>query len=236
MSLVYGFLAGVGICAALAALAIAAQRDRRQRRQIADLAGQLAAAQARETAAGQRLEAEMAMRLDLMNQSLEARERENRRLQAALSDLEPRARHDRLSRVHRDLGEADLFAFVKLRDELLTAAEIMVSITCLEFSYTQAPKRMKSIVMSVYLLSVSAGNLFTSLVNSVIQNEDGTSALPGASYYWFFTGLMGATAVVFVVYSQFYKGRTYVQGEGEPIEGMTASHPGVLRPDQYRND
>lgn len=124
MSLVYGFLAGVGICAALAALAIAAQRDRRQRRQIADLAGHLAAAQARETAAGQRLEAEMAMRLDLMNQSLEARERENRRLQAALSDLEPRARHDRLSRVHRDLGEADLFAFVKLRDELLTAAEI----------------------------------------------------------------------------------------------------------------
>jgi proton-dependent oligopeptide transporter, POT family len=38
---------------------------------------------------------------------------------------------------------------------LITAAEIMVSITSLEFSYTQAPKRMKSIVMAAYLWSIT---------------------------------------------------------------------------------
>ena len=45
----------------------------------------------------------------------------------------------------------------------------MVSITCLEFAYTQSPKRMKSVVMAVFLFSVSAGNVFTAVVNRYIQ-------------------------------------------------------------------
>jgi hypothetical protein len=101
---------------------------------------------------------------------------------------------------------------------ILTSAEIMVSITCLEFSYTQAPPRMKSLVMSLYLLSVSLGNLVTSLVNRVIQNDDGTSKLPGASYYWFFTGLMLAAAVVFIYVAKTYKGKTYIH-DGEALIG-----------------
>ena len=98
---------------------------------------------------------------------------------------------------------------------LITAAEIMVSITVLEFSYTQAPKKMKSFIMSLYLLSISLGNQFTALVNRFIQNDDGTSKLPGADYYWFFTIAMLATAVVFVLWSQFYHGRTYIQGDDQ---------------------
>ena len=52
---------------------------------------------------------------------------------------------------------------------VLTASEVMVSITCLEFAYTQAPKEMKSVVMALFLMSVSLGNFFTAGVNSVIQ-------------------------------------------------------------------
>ncbi|MHC4168786.1 MAG: POT-type proton-dependent oligopeptide transporter [Planctomycetota bacterium] len=55
---------------------------------------------------------------------------------------------------------------------ILTAAEIMISITCLEFSYTQSPKKMKSFIMAVYLLSISLGNAFTAVVNASIQNAD----------------------------------------------------------------
>ena len=88
---------------------------------------------------------------------------------------------------------------------LLTSAEVMVSITCLEFSYTQAPKTMKSFVMAFYFLSVAIGNLFTSAVNFFIQNDDGTSKLAGADYYWFFTGLMFITAVLFLFVSLRYK-------------------------------
>jgi POT family proton-dependent oligopeptide transporter len=35
---------------------------------------------------------------------------------------------------------------------LITAAEVMVGVTALEFSYTQAPRRMKSFIMSLYRL------------------------------------------------------------------------------------
>ncbi len=81
---------------------------------------------------------------------------------------------------------------------ILTAAEVMVSITSLEFSYRQAPKTMKSFVMAFYFLSVAAGNLLTSAVNFFIQNADGSSKLEGASYFWFFTGLMLVTTIFFL--------------------------------------
>ena len=66
---------------------------------------------------------------------------------------------------------------------ILTASEVMVSITCLEFSYTQAPKTMKSVIMALFLISVSLGNLFTAGVNSVIlmdSNADGVKAVASA--------------------------------------------------------
>lgn len=94
---------------------------------------------------------------------------------------------------------------------VLTAAEILVSITCLEFSYTQAPNRMKSFIMSLYLLSVSLGNVLTSGVNAFIENADGTSKLPGATYYWFFTTLMVVAAVLFVPYAVYFREKRYLQ-------------------------
>ncbi|MFM8413824.1 MAG: POT family MFS transporter [Planctomycetota bacterium] len=52
---------------------------------------------------------------------------------------------------------------------VITAAEIMVSITGLEFSYSQAPKTMKSVIMAVWMLSISLGNYVTAVVNHWIQ-------------------------------------------------------------------
>jgi len=98
---------------------------------------------------------------------------------------------------------------------ILTAAEIMVSITCIEFSYTQAPKKMKSFIMAVYLLSISLGNFFTAAVNAFIQNPDGSTRLPGADYYWFFTAAMLVTAVVFIPVARRYPVKNYIQDEAE---------------------
>jgi hypothetical protein len=53
---------------------------------------------------------------------------------------------------------------------VLTAAEVFISITALEFSYTQAPQKMKSLILGFFLMSVSIGNLFTAGVNHFIQN------------------------------------------------------------------
>jgi POT family proton-dependent oligopeptide transporter len=114
-------------------------------------------------------------------------------------------------------GEHPTIGWQVLAYALLTAAEVLVSITCLEFSYTQAPNRMKSFVMALFLASVSLGDAFTATVNTFIQNPDKSSKLPGASYYLFFMILMFVTAVLFIVVAWFYKERTYLQDEqGEP--------------------
>ncbi|MDH5673648.1 MAG: POT family MFS transporter [Myxococcales bacterium] len=95
---------------------------------------------------------------------------------------------------------------------VLTASEIMVSVTGLEFFYTQAPNRLKSFVMSLFLGAVALGNAFTSGVNFFLKNPDGTPALQGASYYLLFAGLMLVTAVLFVFYAMVYREQRFVQG------------------------
>lgn len=68
-----------------------------------------------------------------------------------------------------DAGEAPSILWQVLAYVILTASEVMVSIVALEFAYTQAPRQMKSFIMSVFLLAVALGNLFTALVNHAIQ-------------------------------------------------------------------
>ena len=76
-----------------------------------------------------------------------------------------------------DLGESPNMGWQILACLLLTGSEVLVSITCLEFAYTQAPKEMKSFVMAIFLLTVSLGNYFTSAVKFFIINEDGLSLI-----------------------------------------------------------
>lgn len=99
---------------------------------------------------------------------------------------------------------------------VLTAAEVLVSVTHLEFAYTQAPKKMKSLVMCTYLGAVSLGNVFTAAVNFFIQKPDGTVKLAGASYFFFFAGIMFVTAILFVMVAGFYRGQTHIQDTAEP--------------------
>ena len=115
-----------------------------------------------------------------------------------------------------DAGLAPGIGWQLLAYLILTSAEVMVSITCLEFSYTQAPKTMKSFVMAFFMMSVAVGNLFTSAVNFFIRNEDGTSQLAGAAYFWFFTALMLGTALLFLIVVRFYQEETYIQDEEAP--------------------
>lgn len=96
---------------------------------------------------------------------------------------------------------------------LLSAGEVMTSITALEFAYTQAPTHLKSIVQALYLWSISAGNLFTALVHAFIQNPDGSNKLPGAMFYLFFAVLAMASAVIFSLIARHYKEVVHLQDE-----------------------
>lgn len=109
---------------------------------------------------------------------------------------------------------------------VLTAGETLVSPTHLEFSYTQGPVKMKSLIMCTYLFAISLGNQFTAFVNFFIQNSDGSVKLHGTSYFMFFVWVMVGTAVLFAIVAPFYKGRTYLQdqtqvaGDEEPGVGF----------------
>ena len=68
-----------------------------------------------------------------------------------------------------DAGHCPSIGWQLLAFVIITAAEIMVSIVGLEFAYTQAPRNMKSMIMSIFLLSTFIGNMFTSTTNRLIQ-------------------------------------------------------------------
>ena len=106
-------------------------------------------------------------------------------------------------------GQTPSIGWQFLANFLMTIAEIFVSISCLEFAYTQAPAEMKSFVMSLYLAaSIGLGNLFTFLINQGIKYFNLTE---GPSYYWVFVIYMFIAAIIFTIFSIFYKGKTYSQ-------------------------
>lgn len=68
-----------------------------------------------------------------------------------------------------DAGESPSIGWQVLAYAILTTSEVLVSITCLEFSYTQAPRKIKSFVMATFLASVTLGNVFTAQVMGTIS-------------------------------------------------------------------
>lgn len=67
---------------------------------------------------------------------------------------------------------------------VLTAGEVLVSITALEFSYKQAPLRMKSFIMALFLLSTSVGNLMIAGVNNAMIKPLHASGIATGADTW----------------------------------------------------
>lgn len=87
---------------------------------------------------------------------------------------------------------------------LITLSEVLVSITGLEFAYSQAPQRMKSTVMGFWLLTVAFGNALVAVLArfSQLKLED---------FFWLFAALMAIAAVIFALRAAFYQVRDYTQ-------------------------
>lgn len=90
---------------------------------------------------------------------------------------------------------------------ILAAAEVLVSITGLEYAYRQASKSMKSTMIAIWLLTTAIGNLFTALVNRSISNGGFFAQFKGADYYWFFIGLLSLFILVYLFVSPKIKQR-----------------------------
>lgn len=83
---------------------------------------------------------------------------------------------------------------------LMTAGEVMFSITGLEFSYSQSPANMKSVLQAGWLLTVAFGNVIVLIVAEGAGLEQWKEFL-------LFAGLLLAVCIIFSIMSVFY---TYV--------------------------
>jgi len=67
---------------------------------------------------------------------------------------------------------------------VLTASEVLVSITGLEFGYKQAPLRMKSFVMAMFLAATTVGTFITAGVNYGMKRPLEATAVDVGAHTW----------------------------------------------------
>ena len=91
----------------------------------------------------------------------------------------------------------------------LTLGEVMVIVTALELSYTWAPRKIKSMVMAVWLLTFGVRDL------SVRPIVTGMSDF---NYYVWLAILMVVATVIFAFAARFYRSKTYLQSQDQPVD------------------
>ena len=92
---------------------------------------------------------------------------------------------------------------------VITAAEVLVSTTGLEFAFREAAPEMKSLIMSFWLLTVAAGNLFVALLTKFLPHTDSAAgdASVSSGRFMLYAGMMFAVAVVFSLIAATYNYR-----------------------------
>ncbi|XP_008283630.1 solute carrier family 15 member 1-like [Stegastes partitus] len=81
----------------------------------------------------------------------------------------------------------------------MTAGEVVFSVTGLEFSYSQAPSNMKSVLQAGWLLTVAVGNIIVLIVAEAATLEDQWAE------YLLFASLLVFVCIVFSFMAYFYK-------------------------------
>lgn len=109
-----------------------------------------------------------------------------------------------------DAGEKPNIYWQIIAFVVLTAGEVLISITGLEYAYTQSPPTMKSTIMACWLLTVTLGNVIVSVIQNNIKDGGFFAQFHGASFFWLFTGICAVTAVIFMLISPRIKEKSYI--------------------------
>ncbi|KAB5584624.1 hypothetical protein PHYPO_G00109660 [Pangasianodon hypophthalmus] len=96
---------------------------------------------------------------------------------------------------------------------LMTCGEVVFSVTGLEFSYSQAPKNMKSVLQAGWLLTTAIGNIIVLIVAEVGQLPEQWAE------YVLFASLLMCVCIIFSIMAYFY---TYV--DPAEIEEQFSEH------------
>jgi POT family proton-dependent oligopeptide transporter len=89
----------------------------------------------------------------------------------------------------------------------LAVGEVLVSVTALEFAYSQAPPQMKSAIMALWYVTISLGQLLTAAVAAL-------NRFHGSAFFTFFAVLMLVAAIVFAAVARWYPADTPARAAG----------------------
>ncbi|XP_027794642.1 solute carrier family 15 member 1 [Marmota flaviventris] len=106
---------------------------------------------------------------------------------------------------------------------LLTCGEVVFSITGLEFSYSQAPSNMKSVLQAGWLLTVAFGNIIVLIVAGAGHFSEQWAE------YILFAALLLVVCVIFAIMAKFY---TYIN----PVEVEAQFDEDEKKKDAEKND
>jgi POT family proton-dependent oligopeptide transporter len=100
---------------------------------------------------------------------------------------------------------------------ILTAAEVLVSTTGLEFAFREAAPELKSTVMSFWLLTVTVGDLFVVGITKLFSGEGAGNhaASVSTNRFLLYAGLTFVVAILFSVIAGTYKYRDAAAAEGK---------------------
>jgi POT family proton-dependent oligopeptide transporter len=97
---------------------------------------------------------------------------------------------------------------------ILTAAEVLISTTGLEFAFREAAAELKSTIMSFWLLTVAVGNLLVSMITKIFADGTGENSV-STGRFLMYAGLTFVVAILFSVIATFYKYRDKAAAEGK---------------------
>jgi POT family proton-dependent oligopeptide transporter len=94
-----------------------------------------------------------------------------------------------------DGGETLSLAWQLIPYIVLVAGEVLVSATGLEYAFEEAPKTMRSMMMSLWLLTIAGGHFLIALFTNLNANYVKAS---GAKELYFYAGLMFVVSLIFM--------------------------------------
>jgi POT family proton-dependent oligopeptide transporter len=113
---------------------------------------------------------------------------------------------------------------------IITVAEVLISITGLEFAYTQAPRAMKSTIMSLWLLTVFFGNIITAYFARINKFPEGSP-----QFFYFFAFLMAVVGIGFSLVGKFYNSRNFMEEKSQDLDLTSAVEVNSFNMDEHSN-
>lgn len=96
---------------------------------------------------------------------------------------------------------------------VLTAAEVLISTTGLEFAFREAAPAMKSTIMSFWLLTIAIGNLFVAGITKAFGGASPSGSV-STSRFLLYAGLTFLVAVLFTLIGRTYRYRDEAAARG----------------------